>query len=159
MNGKGIFQGLAGAYPRALYRAAGFGDEDFHPTPEVIAASTELIAKANRFDGPALLGTCDKIIPAMITDGRFSGATRGPCIGHISPEAAANGPLAIVQDEDEIEIDIPERRLELCLSQVEISRRLENLLPRQEKPASGFLSLYRRLVSQADEVAILRWQE
>jgi dihydroxy-acid dehydratase len=103
------------------------------------------------------LGLAESV--AMITDGRFSGATRGPCIGHISPEAAANGPLAIVRDGDEIEIDIPERRLELCLPQVEISRRLENLPPRQEKPVSGFLSLYRRLVSQADEGAILRLQE
>ena len=96
---------------------------------------------------------------AMITDGRFSGATRGPCIGHISPEAAIGGPLAIVQDGDEIDIDIPNRRLELCVSPQEISHRLENLPSKQEKPASGFLALYRRLVSQADEGAILRWEE
>ena len=96
---------------------------------------------------------------AMITDGRFSGATRGPCIGHISPEAAVGGPLAIVQDGDEIDIDIPNRSLELCVSPQEISHRLENLPSKQEKPAGGFLALYRRLVSQADEGAVLRWEE
>ena len=96
---------------------------------------------------------------AMITDGRFSGATRGPCIGHISPEAAMNGPLAIVKDGDEIEIDIPGRRLDLHLSEVEISNRLRNLPSKGEEPIHGFLGLYRRLVSQADEGAVLRWEE
>jgi len=96
---------------------------------------------------------------AMVTDGRFSGATRGPCIGHVSPEAAVNGPLAVVQDGDEIEIDVRGRRLDLCLPPEEITRRLANCPPRKEPPASGFLALYRRLVSQADEGAVMRWNE
>ena len=95
---------------------------------------------------------------AMITDGRFSGASRGPCVGHISPEAAVGGPLAIVHDEDEIEIDIPKRRLTLCLSQPEIECRLAELEPHDAKPASGYLALYRRCVTQADEGAVLRWE-
>jgi dihydroxy-acid dehydratase len=96
---------------------------------------------------------------AMITDGRFSGATRGPCIGHISPEAAIKGPLAIVKDGDEIEIDVPNRRLDLHLSEVEISNRLKNLPLKEEEPIHGFLGLYRRLVSQADEGVVFRWEE
>jgi dihydroxy-acid dehydratase len=96
---------------------------------------------------------------AMITDGRFSGATRGPCIGHISPEAAIKGPIAIVKDGDEIEIDIPRRRLDLHVSEVEISNRLKKLPPKEEEPIHGFLAIYRHLVSQADEGAILRWEE
>jgi dihydroxy-acid dehydratase len=96
---------------------------------------------------------------AMVTDGRFSGATRGPCIGHISPEAAAGGPLAAVRDGDEIEIDIPDRRLELCVPEEEIARRLAEGPQRPGRPTSGFLALYRRCVSQADEGAILRWDD
>jgi dihydroxy-acid dehydratase len=103
------------------------------------------------------LGLAESV--AMITDGRFSGATRGPCIGHISPEAAAKGPIAILEDGDEIEIDILARRLDVSLPPEEISRRLKNLHHQQAKPVSGFLSLYRHLVSQADEGAILRWEE
>jgi len=103
------------------------------------------------------LGLAESV--AMVTDGRFSGATRGPCIGHVSPEAAVNGPLAVVQDGDEIEIDIPDRRLDLCLPPEEITRRLAICPPRKESPASGFLALYRRLVSQADEGAVMRWNE
>jgi len=101
------------------------------------------------------LGLAESV--AMVTDGRFSGATRGPCIGHVSPEASAGGPLGIVRDGDEIDINIPERRLDLCLSSDEISRRSEHLLSKDERPASGFLALYRRWVSQANEGAILRW--
>jgi dihydroxy-acid dehydratase len=103
------------------------------------------------------LGLAESV--AIVTDGRFSGATRGPCIGHVSPEAAVNGPLAIVQDGDEIEIDIPNRCLDLCLPPEEIARRLAIYPPRKESPASGFLALYRRLVSQADEGAVMRWNE
>ena len=61
---------------------------------------------------------------ALITDGRFSGSTRGPCIGHISPEAAAGGPIAAVEEGDEIIIDIPNRTLTLCVPDEEIKRRL-----------------------------------
>ena len=101
------------------------------------------------------LGLAESV--AMVTDGRFSGATRGPCIGHVSPEASAGGPLGIVCDGDEIDINIPDRRLDLCLSSNEISRRTEHLFSKNERPASGFLALYRRWVSQANEGAILRW--
>jgi dihydroxy-acid dehydratase len=92
---------------------------------------------------------------AMITDGRYSGATRGPCIGHVTPEAAERGPLAIVRDGDLIHIDIPHRRLDLGLTDAEIARRLEAWTPPPPQPARGFLSLYAQRVRRADEGARL----
>ena len=92
---------------------------------------------------------------ALITDGRFSGSTRGPCIGHISPEAAAGGPIAAVRDGDRILIDIPERTLTLDVPDEEIKRRLEELQP-VRKPATPALRRYASLVTSADKGAILR---
>jgi dihydroxy-acid dehydratase len=93
---------------------------------------------------------------AMVTDGRFSGATRGPCIGHISPEAALGGPIALVQPGDWIEIDIPNRRLDLQVSEDELIRRRTEWQPRTPAIADGFLGLYSRIVSQVDQGAILK---
>jgi dihydroxy-acid dehydratase len=92
---------------------------------------------------------------AMITDGRFSGATRGPCIGHIAPEAFVGGPIAVVQDSDLINIDIPGRRLDLLVADEELERRLSTWEPRLPDNTKGFLELYRHTVSQADQGAIL----
>jgi dihydroxy-acid dehydratase len=92
---------------------------------------------------------------AMITDGRFSGATRGFCIGHVTPEAQVGGPLAAVRDGDSIEIDILGKQLNLLLPQEEIDARLRTL-PRRPAPIdTGFLGLYCRHVSQADRGAVL----
>ena len=91
---------------------------------------------------------------ALITDGRFSGSTRGPCIGHISPEAAAGGPIAIVEDGDEISINIPERKLELLVSDEEIQARLSKV-QLLKKPCSGVLGKYAKLVTSADKGAVL----
>ena len=91
----------------------------------------------------------------LITDGRFSGGTRGPCIGHVSPEAMADGPIAIVQNGDIIEIDINNRSINVDLTDEEISNRLSKV----EKPESevdGWLSIYQKLVQSADSGAILR---
>lgn len=92
---------------------------------------------------------------AMITDGRYSGATRGPCIGHVCPEAYAGGPIAAVREGDLIEIDIPGRRLDLCVPAAEISRRLAERQPRRPARATGFLRLYSRLVGPASRGALL----
>ena len=92
---------------------------------------------------------------AIVTDGRFSGATRGPCIGHVTPEAFIGGPLALVQNGDRIEIDIPNRRLELLISAAELERRRAAWQPRPAVLTGGFLDLYRQIVSQADQGAIL----
>jgi len=98
------------------------------------------------------MGLSDSV--ALITDGRFSGGTRGPCIGHVSPEAAEGGPIAIVKDGDIIEIDIPARRLNLRLPEEEIQRRLK-AWKKPEKKLTGYLGRYVRLVSSADRGAIL----
>ncbi len=90
---------------------------------------------------------------AMITDGRFSGATRGPCVGHVAPEAYVGGPIAAVRDGDPIEIDIPARRLQLLISDEELSRRLAAWRPRSPAVARGFLSLYTRWSRGAEEGA------
>ena len=100
------------------------------------------------------LGLGDSV--AMITDGRYSGATRGPCIGHVCPEAYLGGPIAAVQDNDIIEIDIPARTLNLRLPDEEIQRRLQAWKPRQPAITSGFLGFYSRTVQQADRGAALR---
>ena len=89
---------------------------------------------------------------AMITDGRFSGATRGPCVGHISPEAWKGGPIAALQDGDIIVIDVPARKLEVRLSPEEIHARLKTA-KRPRRRVTGFLRSYRKLVSGADEGA------
>jgi dihydroxy-acid dehydratase len=86
---------------------------------------------------------------AMITDGRYSGATRGPCIGHVTPEAADGGPLAIVQDGDMVEYDLPRRKLKIDLTKSEISRRLKEWKAPAPKIDKGFLKVYRRMVGDA----------
>ncbi|TAN45305.1 MAG: dihydroxy-acid dehydratase, partial [Candidatus Methanoperedens sp.] len=92
---------------------------------------------------------------ALVTDGRFSGGTRGPCIGHVSPEAAEGGPIALVQDGDIIEIDIPARLLNLKISKDEIDRRRKAWKAPAPKATKGYLARYQRLVSPADKGAIL----
>jgi dihydroxy-acid dehydratase len=91
---------------------------------------------------------------AIVTDGRFSGATRGPCIGHVTPEAATGGPIAIVQDGDRIEIDIPNRQINLLLPDDEIRARLVAWTPPDHASEDGFLAAYARLVGPADRGAL-----
>jgi len=92
---------------------------------------------------------------ALITDGRFSGATRGPCIGHVSPEAYAGGPIAAVREGDTITIDIPGRKLQLEVPQEEIEARLKDVRP-VERPVTGILAKYRKLVGSAARGAVLK---
>lgn len=93
---------------------------------------------------------------ALVTDGRFSGSTRGPCVGHVSPEAAAGGPIAFVKDGDEILIDIPARRLDLLVDAKEMAKRNAAWQPPELKVQSGYLARYSRSVSSADEGAVLK---
>jgi len=93
---------------------------------------------------------------ALITDGRFSGATRGPAIGHISPEAAAGGPIAIVKDGDKISIDIYERKINLELKDAEIKERLKNWKKPAPKVKEGYLALYSKLVTSASTGAVFK---
>ena len=93
---------------------------------------------------------------ALITDGRFSGGTRGPCVGHISPEAQAGGAIAIVKNGDRIKIDIPKRKLELLVSSQEFKKRKERFKPPKPKVACGYLARYSKLVASADKGAVLK---
>lgn len=92
---------------------------------------------------------------ALVTDGRFSGATRGPCIGHVSPETAQRGPVAAVRDGDIIEINIPERTLHVELTETEIQQRLEELPAFEPRIKDGYLARYANSVSSAAQGAVL----
>ena len=100
------------------------------------------------------LGLSDSV--ALITDGRFSGGTKGPCIGHISPEACAGGSIAIIKDGDTINIDIPARKICVKLSAAEIENRFKNWKPVAPKIKTGYLSRYSKMVSSADKGAVLK---
>ncbi len=100
------------------------------------------------------MGMDDKI--ALITDGRFSGATRGSAIGHVSPEAAARGPIAAIQDGDIISIDIAGHRLDLEVPEAEIARRLQALPAFESSVKSGYLRRYAELVTSASTGAVFR---
>ncbi|MFH0913002.1 MAG: dihydroxy-acid dehydratase [Candidatus Omnitrophota bacterium] len=111
----------------------------------------EMLAPTSAIVG---MGLADSV--ALITDGRFSGGTKGPCIGHISPEAAKKGPIAILKDGDIISIDITNRKLEVKLTQSEIEKRFRTCRITPPKIKTGYLARYSRLVSSADKGAILR---
>jgi dihydroxy-acid dehydratase len=100
------------------------------------------------------LGLGDRV--ALITDGRFSGGTRGACIGHVSPEAAAGGPIAALKAGDVIQIDLTARRLDVRLSEAEIRARLEALPPFEAKVTSKWLKRYSYFVTSADTGAVLK---
>ena len=99
------------------------------------------------------MGLDDKV--ALLTDGRFSGATRGSAVGHVSPEAARGGAIALVQEGDEIELDIPKRRLTLLITEAEFERRRQRWMPPEVKVTRGYLARYAAMVSSANEGAIL----
>ena len=110
---------------------------------EMLAATTQILGYG--------LGTS----VALVTDGRFSGATRGPCIGHISPEAAEGGPIAFVRDGDMISIDIPGRRLDLEVTPEELERRRKGWIPKKMEASSSYLYRYSKSVGDVWKGAIL----
>ena len=99
------------------------------------------------------MGLGEKV--ALVTDGRFSGGTRGACIGHVSPEAAARGPIAALKAGDNIQIDLTERSLNVKLSEAEIQSRLDTLPPFQSRTTSKWLKRYSYFVTSADTGAVL----
>jgi len=111
--------------------------------PEMLAPTSEIMG----------MGLGDKV--ALITDGRFSGGTRGACIGHVSPEAAEKGPIAALKDGDIISIDIPNCSLNVELSDEEIQKRLNELPKFQPKITKGYLARYTKMVTSAYTGAIL----
>ena len=91
---------------------------------------------------------------ALITDGRFSGATRGACVGHITPEAASGGMIGVVEEGDIISIDIPANKIELKVDEAVLAERMKNFTPKT-KELSGYLKRYAALVSGGASGAIL----
>jgi dihydroxy-acid dehydratase len=114
----------------------------------------EMLAPTSAIMG---MGLGDKV--ALITDGRFSGGTRGACIGHVSPEAAEKGPIAALQNGDLITIDIPNKKLSVNLSNDEIKIRLNNLPEFEPKISKGYLGRYAKMVTSANTGAILKIPE
>jgi len=98
------------------------------------------------------MGLDDKV--ALITDGRFSGATKGAAIGHVSPEAASTGPIAALRDGDIIVIDIPNHKIDVELSEEEIAKRLSQLPEFEPKIKTGYLSRYAQRVTSASRGAV-----
>jgi len=94
------------------------------------------------------MGLSESVV--LITDGRFSGATRGPCIGHVSPEAAEGGPIAVLEDGDLVSVDVPNRRLDADISEEELKSRLARWKPKPPKMKRGYLRRYSMLVQSAD---------
>jgi dihydroxy-acid dehydratase len=93
---------------------------------------------------------------ALITDGRFSGATRGAAIGHVSPEARSGGPIALIRDGDKIKIDIPAHELSLLVSEEELKKRRAELVPPPARELQGYLKRYVQHVASADEGAVVK---
>jgi len=95
---------------------------------------------------------------ALITDGRFSGGTAGACIGHVSPEAAAGGPIGLLEPGDVVEIDIPGHTLAVRLSDAQLAERRKRWQPRPPRYPSGWLAKYAKMATSADTGAVLRWE-
>ena len=110
--------------------------------PEMLSVTASLVG----------MGLAESV--ALVTDGRFSGSTRGPCIGHIVPEAQEGGPIALVRDGDMIAIDIPQRRLDLLVSPEEMDRRRKSWSPPPLKATKGYLKSFAERVSSADKGCI-----
>jgi len=91
---------------------------------------------------------------ALITDGRFSGASRGASIGHVTPEAAAGGPIGVVRDGDRIRVDIPAKRLDVMIPEAELQRRLSEFHPTRRPTGSSFLDAYAASVGPASRGAL-----
>jgi dihydroxy-acid dehydratase len=113
----------------------------------------EMLAPTTAIKGVGLGETC-----ALITDGRFSGGTAGASIGHVSPEAAVGGPIALLRDGDVVEIDIPNRSLRVRLSDEELASRREAWTAPEPRYRTGWLARYARMATSADTGAVLRWE-
>ena len=109
----------------------------------------EMLAPTSNIMGMGL-GSC----VALITDGRFSGGTRGACVGHVSPEAAAGGPIGLLRDGDMIDLDIPAGRLEVALSEAELTQRRAEWRP-APRELTGWLSRYAAMVTSGSQGAVL----
>lgn len=112
--------------------------------PEMLAPTSQIVG----------MGLGAKV--GLITDGRFSGASRGISIGHISPEAAEGGPIAFVEDGDIIELDLNNRKIELLISEEEFERRKANWKGFEPKVKTGYLARYSKLVTSASTGGVMK---
>jgi dihydroxy-acid dehydratase len=110
----------------------------------------EMLTPTSAISGMGLSTSC-----ALLTDGRFSGATKGPAVGHVSPEAAAGGPIALVAEGDSITVDIDAAQLTLNVDEAELAARRERWTVPKPKVTKGVLARYSKLVSSADKGAVL----
>ena len=155
-----VFSGIAKIYESQEEALEGIFNGNIKPGDIVVIryegpkggpGMPEMLAPTSAIMG---LGLGDKV--ALITDGRFSGGTRGACIGHISPEAAEGGPIAAIQNGDTIDIDIPNRTISVDLSDHELSTRIASLPKFKSKIKNGYLARYAKLVTSANTGAVLR---
>jgi len=109
----------------------------------------EMLAVTGAMKGMGRGGDC-----ALLTDGRFSGGTRGFCIGHVAPEAVDGGPIAFVRDGDRIRVDVPTRRVDLLVDDAELARRRPEWKLPEPRYRTGVLAKYARLVTGADRGAV-----
>ena len=122
-----------------------------HEGPQGGPGMREMLAPTSAIEG---MGLAKKV--ALVTDGRFSGATRGLAVGHIAPEAAVGGPIALVEEGDGINIDIVARTIDLLVDSAELERRRKNWVPAKPKITTGYLHRYARLVQSASQGAVLQ---
>jgi dihydroxy-acid dehydratase len=114
----------------------------------------EMLAPTSAIKG---MGLDDSV--ALVTDGRFSGGTAGACVGHVSPEAAAGGPIGLLEPGDVVEVDIPAHTLNVRLPEDELARRAKNWKPRPPRFTTGCLAKYASMATSADTGAVLKWQQ
>ena len=122
-----------------------------HEGPKGGPGMREMLGPTSAIEG---MGLAEKV--AVVTDGRFSGATRGLAVGHVSPEAAVGGPIALVKDGDLVAIDIPSRRIDLKVKGDELDRRRKEWQPPEDKVKKGYLYRYSKMVQSASQGAVLK---
>ena len=149
-----IFHGEPGAYQGIVDGTVKAGDVVVirYEGPRGGPGMQEMLAPTSAIKG---VGLDDSV--ALITDGRFSGGTAGACIGHVSPEAAAGGPIGLLEPGDVIEIDIPGHKLNVRLSDKELAERLKKWTPPEPRFKSGYLAKYASMATSADTGAVLKW--
>ncbi|MEN8194025.1 MAG: dihydroxy-acid dehydratase [Bacteroidota bacterium] len=156
-----VHKGLARIYESQDEALKGIANKEVQPGDVVVIryegpqggpGMPEMLSPTSAIMG---MGLGDKV--ALLTDGRFSGGTRGACIGHISPEAAEKGPIAALKDGDTIFIDIPNKILKVELSDEEIQERLHTLPDFEHKIKSGYLARYSKMVTSASKGAVLKF--
>jgi dihydroxy-acid dehydratase len=146
-----VFDGEEGAMEAILAGAIGPGDVVVirYEGPKGGPGMKEMLAVTGAMKGMGRGGDC-----ALLTDGRFSGGTRGFCIGHVAPEAVDGGPIAFVRDGDRIRVDVPTRRVDLLVDDAELARRRPEWKLPEPRYRTGVLAKYARMVTGADRGAV-----